>query len=68
MATMTVEEIRGDISQPVEKKMYQCPICGKDIYVKFKSNYTYRVKNKRGKVRYACSYKCFNEIKDIIEK
>lgn len=68
MAAMTTEEITGDISQPVDKKMYQCPICGKDIYVKYKSDYAYRIKNKCGKIRYACSYKCLNEIKKIIGK
>lgn len=65
---MTREEIVGNVTQEVKEKMYKCPICDKDIFVPYKSSYTYRVKNKRGKIRYTCSYKCFNEIKKIIGK
>ena len=65
---MSREFIIGTEDQTFTNGVTFCPVCGKKFYIArgYLKQYNYRKINKNKKPRYACSYSCFNKMKDEI--
>ena len=44
-----------------------CPVCGKTFCVQSRSDYIYKIRNKKNKKRYMCSYNCLTEAKELMK-
>lgn len=65
---MDKDFIISTLSTTFTNGVTECPICGKKFYVaaNMRKQYNYRKNNKNNRPRFACSYKCFGKMKDVI--
>lgn len=65
---MNRDFIISNDTQIFENEISECPICGKSFYLSnvSKKQYMYKKRNKNGKIRYCCSYSCYNKLNTII--
>lgn len=53
-------DVLGNSKQVFKNRITVCPVCGKSFLVSSRTDYSYKAVNKSGKIRYLCSWSCFN--------
>ena len=56
------ETLNSNLSQYFSSGMTICAYCGKPFLVHYKDMYTYKTHNLKNKIRYTCSYTCYNKL------
>ena len=67
---MDKDFILSKSTQSFKQGRTTCPVCGKSFYIETvgRKSYVYKVKNREGNIRYACSHTCYKSLKETIEK